>query len=73
MIGLQMFDERAFFKHQRIYLSKVVRDVWHKSQQKVIAISKRNPNLKLAGDARCDSMGHRYSIFMSVSSVLKLV
>lgn len=59
-IGVAVPEIRTYFNHQRYYLNKVVRDIWCEEQVNLIAEAKQSKNaLTLAGDGRCDSMGHR--------------
>ena len=55
--GIVTIKPQTFFLHQKRYLHRVVRRYWQQQQ----SISKRQIGKKavtLAGDARCDSMGH---------------
>ena len=53
----------TFFSHQKTYLNKVACDVWSRKQaQMVKEIQESNRELVIAGDARCDSMGHRWLV-----------
>lgn len=52
-----------FFYYQKKYLNKVVASVWEQQQKLMVQeIRENDRKLSLAGDARCDSMGHRYEI-----------
>ena len=57
--GIQVICARTFRKHQEYYLNKVVQDVWSESRSEVINTASKDTALTVAGDARCDSMGHR--------------
>lgn len=55
-IGIATIAANTFFNHQRLYLNKVVTSFW-KQQQEDITKS-MHEEISVAGDARCDSMGH---------------
>ena len=59
IIGIKMMSPRNFWRHQDDYLNKVVKDVWNANQEEVLKASRSSNDPTLAGDARCDSMGHR--------------
>ena len=51
---------RTFFRHQRKFLHKAVAAVWEQQQAAhVKALQESRTPLVVAGDGRCDSMGHR--------------
>jgi len=50
---------RTVFRHQRNYLNKVVADLWKEHELSSVQIIRESGKLlRIAGDARCDSMGH---------------
>ena len=49
----------TFFRHQQVYIHKVVCDAWKDMQIDLLReIRSSNQPLIIAGDGRCDSMGH---------------
>lgn len=70
-IGIASISAHTFFTHQKKYLNKVVRKYWSQSQSELRKdIGKKA--VSVAGDARCESMGHsaKYSSYslMDVSN-----
>ncbi|XP_014674792.1 PREDICTED: uncharacterized protein LOC106814924 [Priapulus caudatus] len=57
LLNIQCHAARTFFHHQRHYLHNAVSKTWKASQEKLFA-KLEGKDLTLAGDARCDSMGH---------------
>ena len=58
-IGIKCFSRRTFFYHQKKYIHGVIARLWKKKQGELLSAVKGNGSrLHLAGDARCDSMGH---------------
>lgn len=55
--GLTTISRDTFFLHQKKYLHAAIRRVWHREQKKNLACITGKP-VRLAGDARCDSVGH---------------
>ena len=62
-MGVVVTTERTVHNHTADYLHHAVKKVWTKAQAKLqenIALGSDSGNeLSVAGDARCDSMGHR--------------
>lgn len=54
--GVQGITPQTFFLHQKNFLHQAIRNVWEEESKETI--SSLGQVAKLAGDARCDSMGH---------------
>lgn len=63
-MGIACITPRTYFNHQKAYLMKAVNKYWDSFQTKILSQLAGKP-LNLAGDARCDSMGHsaKYSSY----------
>ena len=62
LAGIRVPTTRTLFNHQRDYLNRAVSEVWREEQEHLLEdIQKSGEKLSVAGDARCDSMGHRYT------------
>ena len=56
-----MQSVRNFYGHQKKYLNSVIDSYWKEQQDSLVKEiqSEANNKLILAGDARCDSAGHK--------------
>lgn len=60
VMGVRVPDKRTFFRYQESFLHKAVGAVWQRQQEQLKEkIHSDNIPLTMAGDSRCDSMGHR--------------
>ncbi|XP_064474229.1 uncharacterized protein LOC135388550 [Ornithodoros turicata] len=57
IMGIARIHRSQYFEYQRCYLFPAIEDVWEKEQNAVMAKLADKP-LHLAGNARCDSLGH---------------
>lgn len=74
-MGILCIHKNTFFTHQKNYIHKVVRKYWNQESDKLVTQLKAQGGVTLAGDARCDSMGHcaKYGSYSTMAVELKKI